>query len=49
MESGELDYITVGKFLVDLKKEFRKEDNKAIKIANLKKVEEESRTVKEFM
>ncbi len=36
-------------FLLDLKKEFGGEDNEAIKIAELKKVEQGSKTMKEFV
>jgi len=35
--------------LSDLKKEFGGGDNEAIKIAKLKKVEQESKTMKEFV
>ena len=35
--------------MLDLKKEFGGEDNEAIKIAELKKVEQGSKTMKEFV
>jgi len=44
LKSGELCYITVGEFLSDLKKEFCREDNEMIKVAELKK----SRKVKQW-
>ena len=38
LENKELEYITVGEFLMDLKKEFGRGDNKIIKVVELKKV-----------
>ena len=49
LEAEELDYITVGEFLTDLKKEFGEGDNKTIKVVELKKVEQESRMIEKFM
>ena len=46
---GVLEYITVGKFLVDLKKKFSEGDNKTMKVAELKKVEWRSRTIEKFI
>ena len=43
-----LNYKVVGKFLADLKEEFRG-DNKIMKVAELKKVEQGSRTIEEFI
>ena len=42
LENEELEYITVGEFLMDLKKEFGRRDNKIIKVVELKKVKQES-------
>ena len=39
LENRELEYITVGKFLMDLKKKFREGDNETMKVTELKKVE----------
>jgi len=36
LEAGILEYTMVGQFLVDLKKEFGGEDNKTIRVAELK-------------
>lgn len=44
-----LKYMTVGEFLVDLKREFKDGDNKIIKVVELKKVEQENKTMKEFV
>jgi len=39
LENESLEFAPVEEFLMDLKKEFGKEDNKIIKVAELKKVE----------
>ena len=39
LKSRELEYVTVEKFLMDLKKKFERGDNKMIKMAELKKAE----------
>jgi len=44
-----LEYKTTEEFLADLKKEFGGGDNKTMKIAELKKVKQEDRTIEEFM
>jgi len=44
-----LEYTAVREFLVDLKKKFGKGDNKKMKVAELKKVEQESRTMEKFV
>jgi len=49
LESGNLSYIIIEKFLSDLKKEFRREDNKTMKVTEFKKVEQESRIIEEFV
>jgi len=38
-----LEYETIGEFLVDLKKEFGRKDDETMKVAELKKVEQENR------
>ena len=49
LESGSLSFVIVEKFLTDLKKEFRIEHNKTMKIAKLKKVEQEEKMIEEFV
>jgi len=49
LESKNLSYATVRKFLLDLKEEFDRRDNETIKVAELKKVEQGSKTMEEFM
>ena len=49
LESRSLSYAMVGKFLLDLKEEFDRRDNETMKMAKLKKVEQESKTIEEFI
>jgi len=49
LESGEFEYMTVGEFLMDLKKKFEGGNDNTIKIAELKKVKQRSRVMKEFV
>jgi len=49
LEVENLEYKTVEEFLVDLKKEFREENNKTIKVAELKKLKQGSKTMKKFI
>jgi len=49
LEVKNLEYKTVEEFLVDLRKEFWGEDNKTIKVAELKRLKQESKTMKEFV
>ena len=44
-----LEYKTVGKFLVDIKKEFREGDEEEVKVAELRRLEQGSKTMKEFI
>ena len=37
------------KFLLELKKEFRGGDEELVKVAKLKRIEQEKKTIKEFM
>ena len=39
----------VGEFLVDLKKKFGRGDEKTIKVAELKKIKQKNRKIKEFV
>ena len=49
LERGLLEYEMAGEFLVDIKKKFRKEDKKSTKVAELRKLEQGSRTMEEFV
>ena len=49
LEGGLLEYKTVGEFLANIRKEFGKEDEKLVKAAELKRLEQGSRTMEEFI
>ena len=49
MEEGLLEYKTVGEFLADIKKEFRRGDEEIVKVAELKRLEQGERTMEEFI
>ena len=49
LEVGSLEYETVEEFWTDLKKEFGGGDNKTIKVTELKRIEQESRMIEEFV
>ena len=44
-----LEYEMEKEFLADLRKEFEREDKKAVKVAELKMLEQESKTMEEFI
>jgi len=49
LEAGELEFESVGEFLAEIRKEFRGENKESIKVAELKRIEQEGRTIKEFV
>ena len=49
LEGGLLEYKTVGEFLADIRKEFGGGDEESTKIAELKRLEQESKTMEEFV
>jgi len=49
LEGELLEYETAGEFLADIKKYFGREDEKTVKVAKLKKLEQEGRTMEEFV
>ena len=49
LETGILNYAIVRKFLSNIKQEFGEEDDKTIKVAELKRMEQESKTIKKFV
>ena len=49
LEEGLLEYKIVGEFLVDVKKEFGEEDEKTVKVAELKRLEQRGRMIEEFV
>jgi len=49
LEAGEIEFESAGEFLVGLKKEFGRGDEEAVKGAELKRIEQEERTMEEFV
>jgi len=49
LEAGEVEYKTVEEFLISLKKEFGREEEELVKAVELRKLEQEGRTMKEFV
>jgi len=44
-----LEYEIVGKFLADIRKQFRDEDEELVKVAELKKLEQRGKMMEEFV
>ena len=49
LEVGEIEYETVEEFLISLKKEFSGGEEKSVKVAELRKLEQGGRTMEEFV
>ena len=49
LEGEVLEYETAGEFLVDTKKELGEGDKKTVKVAELKRLEQEERTIEKFV
>ena len=49
LEAGELEFKTVGEFLVEVKKEFGGGEKESVKVAELRKLEQGGRTMEEFI
>ena len=49
LEAEILEYEIVGEFLVDLRKEFGGRDEETIKVAELRRLEQEGKIMKEFV
>ena len=49
LEVGEIKYETVEKFLISLKKEFGRGEEELVKVAELRKLEQGGRIMKEFV
>jgi len=45
LKNGSLEFVIVGEFLIDLKKEFGGGDNETMKVEELKKIEQKDREV----
>jgi len=49
LEVEELEFETIGEFLVEIKKEFGGGEEKSVKVMELRKLEQEGRTIEEFV
>ena len=49
LEAGEVEYESVEKLLTSLRKEFRRGEEESVKAAELRKIEQEGRTMEEFV
>ena len=49
LEVGELEFETVEEFLAEIKKKFGEGEEESVKAAELRKIEQEGRTMKEFV
>jgi len=49
LEGGLLEYETVEEFLVNIRKEFRGEDKESVKVAELRRLEQGSKIIEEFV
>jgi len=49
LEAGEIEFKSVGEFLVEIKKEFGGGDEESVKVAELKKIKQGGRTMEEFV
>jgi len=49
LEEGALEYESIGEFLAVIKKKFREGEEESVKVAELKKLEQEEKTMKEFV
>jgi len=49
IEIGEIEFESAGEFLAEIKREFGEGDEESVKVAELKKIKQERRTMKEFM
>jgi len=49
LEERLLEYEIVGEFLADIKKEFGRGDEKLVKVAELKRLEQRGKTMEEFV
>ena len=49
LEEGLLEYETIEKFLVNIRKEFGREDKKLVKVAELRRLEQGNKMIEEFV
>jgi len=49
LEGEILEYETIGEFFANIRKEFGRGDKEVVKVAELKKLEQEGKTIEEFV
>ena len=49
LETGEMEFKSAGEFLAEIRREFGGEDEESVKVAELKKIKQEGRTIEEFV
>ena len=49
LESGEVEYESVEEFLTSLRKKFREGEEESVKVVELRKLEQEGRTMEEYI
>ena len=49
LEAGELEFKTEGEFLAEIKKEFDRGEEESVKTAELKKLEQDGKTIEKFV
>ena len=49
LKEGLLEYKTVGKFLVEIRKEFGEGEEESVKVAKLRRLEQGGKTMEEFV
>jgi len=49
LETGEIEFELAGEFLAEIRREFGGGDEELVKVAELKKIEQEGRTIEEFV
>ena len=49
IDAGEIEFETAGEFLAEIRREFGGGDEESVKVVELKKIEQEGRTIEEFV
>jgi len=49
LETGEIEFESAGEFLAEIRKEFGGGDEESVKVAELKKIKQEGRTMEKFV
>jgi len=49
LETGEIEFESAGEFLAEIRREFGGGDKESVKVAELKKIEQEGRMIEEFV